>query len=594
MNKLKYILGVSCVALSLVSCEDFFDKQIGNDYHITDVRTMEYTLTADDYKTISKNSANQAIAVAIDSATLQALTDMGKDGAFNDEISADVYVPAFLSANYPNLSDGSIINVTYALREGKSNRVVPFASATGYTMTTDDYKLIWGGKGAAYVTNATEDSISSFLSQKFPTAQVGKIVVLNYAFSEFEPSTITPDLPYVCTVGQLLAAQETGVEHQLTGIVGQVKSSIYGRFYLVDGADSIYVYGLTDDQGNKVWKAQGLKQGDQITVTGKYALVNDEPQLTGAVYVSHVASAPARVAANETHTLEARSAIYQLTAAGWVVYADDALTAAVALPAAVQTAVGGSVSDPQATIGKFLEVNYPYAQAKEVYLVAYRGKSGMTADEFTYDGSTFVMNTGVVTDVMSFARSNAKWAADISTYYKQAIMGEGQGKLVIQNVSLSEGITYIWSYAASYGMKGTSYSSGAHEGEAWVVTPAIKLKNAVAPALNFDEAINYGPDALEDRTHQCGVFVSTDYSGDVTTCTWTQLEIPVMEDGMSTGFPTANSWTFYNTGEIDLSAYANQKIYLGFRYKAEAGMTCSTWEFKNLLVHEVVAEETAE
>ena len=37
---------------------------------------------------------------------------------------------------------------------------------------------------------------------------------------------------------------------------------------------------------------------------------------------------------------------------------------------------------------------------------------------------------------------------------------------------------------------------------------------------------------------------------------------------------------------MDLSAWSNQTVYIGFRYKSEPGQTCSTWDVKNILVNE--------
>ena len=63
MKNLKYILGVSLSALLLASCENFFDeKQLHNDYTITDTKTRAYTMTAKDYKSVVANAANIAKA----------------------------------------------------------------------------------------------------------------------------------------------------------------------------------------------------------------------------------------------------------------------------------------------------------------------------------------------------------------------------------------------------------------------------------------------------------------------------------------------------------------------------------------------------
>ena len=240
---------------------------------------------------------------------------------------------------------------------------------------------------------------------------------------------------------------------------------------------------------------------------------------------------------------------------------------------------------------KWLANNYLYAVADQVViLMNYNSNSKLyEATEYTFDGEAWNATTGIVEETMSFALSSG-WAANLSTYYKQAVAGDGnQGKITVQDFNLEDGITYIWKFDNLYGMKGTAYKSGPHYGEGWFVTPKIKLKNSIEPALSFEMAMNYGPLPEDGRYEQATVWVSTDYAGDVTTATWTQL--PWKEFDGDTGFPDANSWTFYPSGRMDLSAWNNQTIYIGFRYKSEPGQTCSTWEVKNILVSEPEEEE---
>ncbi len=243
---------------------------------------------------------------------------------------------------------------------------------------------------------------------------------------------------------------------------------------------------------------------------------------------------------------------------------------------------------------KWLNNTYPYAlKDDKVVVMVFDTKTALyVATEYNHNGETWVANTGIIEETMSFVLSTG-WAANLSTYYRQAIAGDGnQGKIVTQDFNLQDGITYIWTYTDSYGMKGSAYYGGPHYGEGWFVTPYFKLKNAKQPALSFDQAVNYGPTEEAGRYTQVSVWVSTDYVDDVRTATWTQLPWNMFDEETQTGFPTTNSWTFYNSGRMDLSAWIGQRICIGFRYKSEPEQTCSTWEVKNILVNE--PEETEE
>jgi len=242
-------------------------------------------------------------------------------------------------------------------------------------------------------------------------------------------------------------------------------------------------------------------------------------------------------------------------------------------------------ADANGQAEKWLANTYPYAVTDQVVVIMnYDSNSKLyKATEYTFNGEAWHATTGIVEETMSFVLSTG-WAANLSTYYRQAVAGEGNlGKIQLFHYDLEDGISYIWRFDNLYGMRGSAYSGGAHYGEGWFVTPKIKLKNAVSPALSFDHALNYGP-LDETRTQQITVWVSTDFTDDVRSATWTQL--PWNEWNGETGVPDANSWTFFNSGRMDLSAWNNQTIYIGFCYKTQAGETCPTWEVKNILVNE--------
>lgn len=587
----KTLLFLSVLCLSLVSCENYFvEKQLDHTTVITDVRAFEYVLEAGDYATIAKNAANIELALAQndDSVTYRALQQVAKEKAFNELASADMFVPTFIAGKFPQLSEGSSCYITYMQNEGKPGYLVDFQNAVSYTMTADDYKTVWDARGAEYLTPASLALLPAFMEARFATLEEGRIVVLTYNYSDEEPTTLIPDLPYICTVAELLQAHEIGVEHQVSGIVGTIKSNIYGRFYLVDGADSIYVYGLSDEDGQKVWKNKNIQLGDSITLRGKYTETDEaEPRIVDGVYISHSTPSPAprRIVARRSALPRSVTVVMQHTADGWQPYANEAVTRTVGLPVEVYDEVGAStIADPEKTIDIYLRSAFPYANADDQFIVAYRGKSGTTADVFVYDGVAYTMNTGFVEEVMSFLLKK-NWEADISTYYSEPFIGHGQGDFVIQNIAL-DGLNYVWLYSALYGMKASAYASNTnHATEAWLISPAIRLKKAIRPALIFDQTQKYAADFATE----CTVWVSTDYAGDVTTCNWTQLPWLLKEDG-TPNVPDGGSWTFISSGEMPLTDYIDQTIYIAFKYTSSASAS-ATWEIQNFLVHEIPTEE---
>ena len=101
----------------------------------------------------------------------------------------------------------------------------------------------------------------------------------------------TPGEVVVATVAEFLAAAEGDTIYELTGVIKNVANTNYGNFDLKDATGTVYVYGINDKDGNKVFTSLGLKEGDTLTIRGKRTSYNDAPQMGSGVYVSHI-SAP--------------------------------------------------------------------------------------------------------------------------------------------------------------------------------------------------------------------------------------------------------------------------------------------------------------
>ena len=579
-------------ALCMTACTNYFDEHVmgNNNPPVVDIRTgMTYTLTDDDYKRITTYQENIDKALAldpVDSTGLKELLYIGQEKSFTESASADMYVPALMNEKYPYLDNGTTCDVLYTMREGKTSRVNDFIGAQGFELTTDDYETIWQKRGVSYLSPATLPDLPDFLTGKLANAKTGQIALVTYLYSEDEPdSTEMSDfLPYELTLSELLVFPDDK-RHQISGYVGEVKSSISGRFYMVDGEASIYVYGLTDEDGNKIWKEKGIQTGDAITLIGRYSTESGEPQIVDGIYVSHTPSNPggAPRRALQARHFDKVNALYQLTDAGWIPYANEQLKAAIALPPSVYESAGVTQITDMSIILKYLQMTYPYAAEKEIYLVAYMGKNGATADEWTFDGTDFVLNTGYITETMSFEVKQNKWIANISTYLQAKFVGEGPGKFTIHHVSL-DGLNYIWRYQASYGMTASAYVSGTnHRVEDWLVSPNIRLKKSQKPLLSFDQAVRYGN--VNDNPKWLNVMVTNNFTGDVTTTEWKQLAWPAE-------LPDGSNWVFQTSGFFDLSEYNGQTIVLAFRYNTNLDgievPSAPTWEIQNLLVAEEI------
>ena len=637
---MKKVLFFLASMLILASCENYYiDKNLGgSDYNPSDVRTIDYTLTDADYASIVGNKDNVALALAecpvneegviTDSAAYNAFVQIGTDLAFNKLAPADLYVPAFLAAKFPQLSKGSLFNITYKNCEGAPEYLSTFAATTKYTLSVADYETIWGeGKGGIYyLTPATMMGLTSVLPTE---AEEGAILAVVYDYKDTEPSFgggNSDDAPKgffdgtaesrgFYTTSEAIAAVEAGQivkddSIKVGGIISRwfKKSSKFDTYHSVSffvmdpvtgqehefefyncytlDKDSFETFEYTDELNAICIDRTGREfhLGDTVVGAGKYTIYNGTHELNTNCYltdwrpVAPASAAPKKAAAAANGK---KTVLYQYTDGKWKAYKNDAATV-VALPEDVYSAVGYNylLAKNKNVLTTFLAQEYPYAQAGQAYTVVYVStkEGAYNAIEFVYDGATFVENLGISLATTTFSLSDV-WGSTI--YYKQAIMGEGQGKLTIQNVKLTDPLTYVWYYSAAYGMCASAFKDNAsYESESWLVTPQIDLSRAKTPQFGFDHAFNKAP----NFTEECTVLVSTNYTGDVTTCDWVALEWNLNEDGTQ-NIPSGTSWTFQHTGYFDFTPFVGEKINIAFRYTTANGVS-GTWELKNLLLSE--------
>ena len=596
--KTKYIFTAVVFGVVLASCTNYFDEHFMDNGHpsVTDIRTgMSYTLTDDDYKQIAVYPENIAKALAldpVDSTGLWELQAVAKEKSFTENATADMYIPALMADKYPYLDNGTNCDVQYTMREGKSYRVAEFYDAQGFELTQADYETIWQKRGVYYITPGSMPNVSGFLAKRLPSARLGQIALITYTYSEDEPdpSEMHDFLPYEVTLSQLLEFPDDDF-HKISGFVAKLSAPKIGTFIMEDGDYSIKVYKLKDEAGSgKVLIEKDVKEGDAITITGRYSAEGSEPQIVDGVYVSHsTPSAPARRRALQARKTTQESAIYQLTEEGWTPYQNDQLKVGMALPPKVYEMAGvKSITDPDIIL-KYLQSAYPYAADKEIYLVAYMGKDGATADEWVVNGTELELTTGYITETMAFELKKDQWVANISTYLQAKFVGEGPGKFTIQHVNL-DGLNYVWRYQSLYGMTASAYVQTVnHRVEDWLLSPNIKLKKSVKPQLTFDQAVRYGN--TTDNPKWLNVMVTNNFTGDVTTTQWKHLE-------WQAELPDGSSWRFQSSGIFDLSEFNGQTIVLGFRYNTNIDgievPSAPTWEIQNLLLAEPAEEEAPE
>lgn len=633
--------------------DDYFDKNFDEEaeYEVTDVVEMNYTLTTSDYSTIATNSTNKAIADSLDQlhdTTLysQALAALTSLRYFGEYAPADEYLPVFVQNKWPNADNGSKFNITYNLHQADYVYVDQLAKMVSYTLTEDDYESAWSGRGksAAYLTPATSSKLTAILKTAYPEAAEGDIVMANYAYETAEPAagaqmTKSYGNPYV------FAEQADGSYKKVTALQGagnyiiaaQVNGSYVPFGFLASGSESGYCVGssLTADDNTigeddaEIWivSLEAATDGtyyiknidDKYVSTqasgGPFFLTAEKPEegatwqfeaqtdgsfnltnpLTGlyakyansySSYGMYAESRFATVSVNATN-----AALYQYNGTAWSRFTVDEATVYTFQPSDYSIFGSGAtyVSSPSTQLPVWLASNYPYAEAGQRAAMAYKTSSSKAeASVYEYTAEGWVPATSYTPETIVISRDNGVFTAKLSVYYNKSLLGD-PGDFTTQDISL-DGLNYVWSNTSNYGWKGSGYYQTNHTTESWLVSPSMNFKKADKPYLQFDHVFRYLADGdAAEFNQRLGVFVSTDYAGDVTTCTWAQ--IPLTDDMM----PSNQDWTFVTTGQIDLSAFIGGYCWIGFRYTSSNdvdGYTASaTWEVKNVLVREPETEE---
>lgn len=141
-----------------------------------------------------------------------------------------------------------------------------------------------------------------------------------------------------------------------------------------------------------------------------------------------------------------------------------------------------------------------------------------------------------------------------------------------------------WSLGNTYA-KATGYDSGSKttaETEAWLVSPAISLVTEDEAAhIEMEHVIRYVNASTAPLSNHT-MWITTEFAGDVTAASWTQLDYKPVESATQT-------WDFYAADQIAIpSEFLNQTVYVAFKFVC--GSSSTTWELKNFSIKEGKAE----
>lgn len=134
--------------------------------------------------------------------------------------------------------------------------------------------------------------------------------------------------------------------------------------------------------------------------------------------------------------------------------------------------------------------------------------------------------------------------------------------------------TQEWVLDTQYGNPGncakmSGFQSGSNVNEDWLISPEIDLSQVSGAKLSFETASKFSGNLLEIK-------VSSDYmSGNPSAATWTDFSATLDTD--------TSNYVWTGSGDIDISSFAGEKVYLAFVYTSTSSAS-ATWEVDNIII----------
>lgn len=276
------LMAAMAVSATLTGCDEnaWNDKLKGfedqEDKPVTEVQTIDYTMTDADYSAVASDKSNISLAGEDLKAALQ---NVGKQKCFSEQISAEDYAPALLASKYYYLDNGSAVNLTFRKSSGLPADLAEAAAAELYTVTEDNYTdVVW---------ESGEDYINGFAPMKPASRYLPAILRDNleneakYCIVSYNESNQNPvfgnvgggDEPAPWTPGNTISEAALNADIDCKAVV----TGICAQGYIVtDQSGSILVY-----MGSS-FDASSVQIGQQLNITGTVGAYNKGLQINGS------------------------------------------------------------------------------------------------------------------------------------------------------------------------------------------------------------------------------------------------------------------------------------------------------------------------
>ena len=171
-------------------------------------------------------------------------------------------------------------------------------------------------------------------------------------------------------------------------------------------------------------------------------------------------------------------------------------------------------------------------------------------------------------EIEGFSVTRVNTGDEVVTLPYEEGFENGQGLFIIDDVNLSDGLSYVWKHDSEFGyMKASAFVGENKSSESWLVSPIIDLTNISEATLTFTQTINKYFGNVED---EATLWIKS-VDGE-----WQQVTISYPEI-------TSGNWSDAEEQVIDLKDYVGKKIQVGFKY-VSTEESAGTWEIEDFSV----------
>lgn len=522
-----------------------------------------------------------------------------------DLIDKDVVVTGYLTGvsgsttKYPNTF------VTSVVAKGTANTVTP-AGVLQY-VDAGDYETE-GVVSAVYTRGfMLSDCSGSILVYKneAPTEKVGEIVhvkgvtalrngVKQFGNNNLEVTVLTEEPTDIAAkmVPQVLTATEFDALAVTPRVVyatieGKLNIEDSGKGYnyfnlLVSGATTTVSISYVDEK-----QFDMSLNGKTVKITGFLLDYNNGRVAMMYSRVEEVAATAAAYSMTRASDVTPNSsALYRYDGSSWTAYKEDSGAGIVVLQPSDYASVGSSsLSKPDEVLPVYLKNSFPYAQSGEVKTAVYYYSEAIAADEYAYDGMSWVKTVNSVPGTVVFMMANGKWIEAVEYYFNDfdGLLHGGAHIVDVGIIPESLKEKGVWRATEGYNtILGSSHDgSNACKAESWLITGEIDLSKAVSPKIMVTAKCKYLPSG-KVLTDFVNVYVSAVYKEgddivkkDKEVENWMKLEFPE--------WPVND--TFVDMETMMPAEFVGKKIHVGFQYVGSDGGVPNI-QMKNFVVKE--------